>query len=281
MRLDAVNLKQGRLAVKRSKNSLSTEQPLAGDELRAIKRYLAIREDKLPWLFLSERGQPMTRQAVNYLAERGWGAGEVWAASGRTCCATPAVTLWRTRAPTSASSRTTLATETLDIQHVTRAPAHGGSRGCGIRSQLRADYAGNKGSALSSVAAYAVRNCGHRRDEPSSSGLFGSKKAPCSLASLRVCTTRARHGCRLALLLGISLFDQIKRLPRALAPCLIIGEQMVTAIAHSAHQIHGLLAKLIATQRHVVAVAERLPLRVYGASRECQTYRCYQSGRIG
>jgi type 1 fimbriae regulatory protein FimB len=38
-----------------------------GDERRAIKRYLAARTDKLPWLFVSERGQPMTRQAVNYL----------------------------------------------------------------------------------------------------------------------------------------------------------------------------------------------------------------------
>jgi site-specific recombinase XerD len=67
IRLSALNLKQGRLTVDRSKNSLSTEQPLAGDELRAIKRYLATREDKLPWLILSERGQPLTRQAVNYL----------------------------------------------------------------------------------------------------------------------------------------------------------------------------------------------------------------------
>src|SRR5262249_17977256 len=33
----------------------------------AIKRYLATRTDKLPWLFVSERGQPLTRQAVNYL----------------------------------------------------------------------------------------------------------------------------------------------------------------------------------------------------------------------
>ena len=32
-----------------------------------IKRYFAGRADKLPWLFVSERGQPMTRQAVNYL----------------------------------------------------------------------------------------------------------------------------------------------------------------------------------------------------------------------
>jgi type 1 fimbriae regulatory protein FimB len=52
--------------VGRLKNSLSVEQPIAGDELRAIKRYLATRT-KLPWLFISERGQPMTRGAVNYL----------------------------------------------------------------------------------------------------------------------------------------------------------------------------------------------------------------------
>jgi hypothetical protein len=73
----------------------------------------------------------------------------------------------------------------------------------------------------------------------------------------------------LALLLGKSLFDQIKLLSRGVAPCLIIAKQMVTAICRDAHQIHRLLAKLIATPRHIVTVAERLPLRVYGASREC------------
>lgn len=67
LRRDQVNLAQARVWVQRLKNSLSVEQPIAGDELRAIKRYLASRTDKLPWLFLSERGQPMTRQAVNYL----------------------------------------------------------------------------------------------------------------------------------------------------------------------------------------------------------------------
>ena len=67
LRRDDVNLEQARLWVGRLKKSLSVEQPIAGDELRAIKRYLATRTDKLPWLFLSERGQPMTRQAVNYL----------------------------------------------------------------------------------------------------------------------------------------------------------------------------------------------------------------------
>jgi type 1 fimbriae regulatory protein FimB len=89
MRLDALNLKQARLTVKRSKNSLSTEQPLGGDELRAIKRYLNTREDKLPWLFVSERGQPLTRQAVNYLireaGERA-GLGRVWPHMLRHSC---------------------------------------------------------------------------------------------------------------------------------------------------------------------------------------------------
>jgi hypothetical protein len=126
---------------------------------------------------------------------------------------------------------------------------------------LRADYAGNKGSALSPVAADAVRNRGPRGDEPSSTGLFGLNKGLLTLEAKGVHNARARHGCRLALLLGISLFDQIELLPRALAPCLIIGEQMVAAICRGAHQIHGLLAKLIATQRHVVAVTERLALR--------------------
>ena len=67
MRRDQVNLAHARVWVARLKNSLSVEHPIAGDELRAIKRYLATRNDRLPWLFISERGQPMTRQAVNYL----------------------------------------------------------------------------------------------------------------------------------------------------------------------------------------------------------------------
>ena len=67
LRLDALNLKQSSLWVRRIKNSLSTQQPITGDELRAIKRYLATRTDRLPWLFVSERGHEMTRQAVNYI----------------------------------------------------------------------------------------------------------------------------------------------------------------------------------------------------------------------
>ena len=67
MRRDQLDVKRSRLWVERLKNSLSVEHPIAGDELRAIKRYLATRTDKLPWMFVSEREAPLTRQAVNYI----------------------------------------------------------------------------------------------------------------------------------------------------------------------------------------------------------------------
>ena len=55
MRLDQLNLKQARVWVKRSNNSLDTEQAIEGDELRAIKRYIGARDDKLPgYLYRSD-----------------------------------------------------------------------------------------------------------------------------------------------------------------------------------------------------------------------------------
>ena len=67
MRRNQLDVKRSRLWVARLKGSLSVEDPIAGDELRAIKRYLTTREDNLPWLFVSERQAQLTRQAVNYV----------------------------------------------------------------------------------------------------------------------------------------------------------------------------------------------------------------------
>jgi site-specific recombinase XerD len=68
-RLSDLDLNTGRFFVRRRKGSLSTNQPLGGDEIRALRRWLRRRTDapccNSPLLFLSERG-PMTRQAVNY-----------------------------------------------------------------------------------------------------------------------------------------------------------------------------------------------------------------------
>jgi type 1 fimbriae regulatory protein FimB len=62
-----MDLDHARLWVRRLKGGLSVEHPLTGDELRSIKRYLSVRKSSLPWLFLSEREHPLSRQAVNYL----------------------------------------------------------------------------------------------------------------------------------------------------------------------------------------------------------------------
>jgi type 1 fimbriae regulatory protein FimB len=67
IRMHEVDLDGGRIFVRRRKGSLSTSQPIEGDEIRAIRAWLRIRgETKSPYLFLGERG-PLTRQAVNYL----------------------------------------------------------------------------------------------------------------------------------------------------------------------------------------------------------------------
>jgi type 1 fimbriae regulatory protein FimB len=72
-RLKDLDLDTGRLFVRRKKGSLSTHQPIEGDELRALRAWLREREKRSDarssYLFLSERG-PMTRQAVNYLVKR-------------------------------------------------------------------------------------------------------------------------------------------------------------------------------------------------------------------
>jgi type 1 fimbriae regulatory protein FimB len=71
MRIADVDLDTGRLFVRRCKGSLSTSQPLDGDEIRALRAWLRQRINapccNSPLFFLTERG-PMTRQAFNYIS---------------------------------------------------------------------------------------------------------------------------------------------------------------------------------------------------------------------
>jgi len=73
IRLKDLDLETGRMFVRRLKGSLSTHQPIEGDELRAIKAWFRERANypnaSSNYLFLSERG-PMTRQSINYLVEQ-------------------------------------------------------------------------------------------------------------------------------------------------------------------------------------------------------------------
>lgn len=73
IRMRDLDLDTARLFVRRKKGSLSTHQPIEGDELRAIRAWLRERSERSDarssYLFLSERG-PITRQAINYLAKK-------------------------------------------------------------------------------------------------------------------------------------------------------------------------------------------------------------------
>jgi len=65
--LSYLDLETARLWVERFKGSLSTHHPIEGDELRAIRRWLRVRDSHLPWLFVTERDGQFTRQGIYYL----------------------------------------------------------------------------------------------------------------------------------------------------------------------------------------------------------------------
>jgi len=68
LRRSDLDFKSGQLFVRRVKGGLSTHQPLRGDELRALKRYLKERSSSaFPWVFITERGEQFTRHGVSYL----------------------------------------------------------------------------------------------------------------------------------------------------------------------------------------------------------------------
>ena len=73
IRMKDIDLETARIHVRRLKGSLSTHQPIEGDELRAVRAWLRAREDykgaHSNFLFLSERS-PMTRQAITYLVSQ-------------------------------------------------------------------------------------------------------------------------------------------------------------------------------------------------------------------
>lgn len=67
LRIEDISLDRATVWIRRLKGSNSGMHPIAGDELRAIRRCLSTRTDALPWLFISERRGQLTRFAINYL----------------------------------------------------------------------------------------------------------------------------------------------------------------------------------------------------------------------
>lgn len=69
LRWDQVDLKQGHLHIRRAKNGVDSTHPLRGTELRALKR-LEREYEQSPYVFVTERGGPMTTSAVRKLVAR-------------------------------------------------------------------------------------------------------------------------------------------------------------------------------------------------------------------
>lgn len=72
--LSDINLEAGIVYVRRLKNGFSTTHPLTQEELPYLHAWLAHRftldDRSMPWLFLSQKGGPLCRQAVYSLLKR-------------------------------------------------------------------------------------------------------------------------------------------------------------------------------------------------------------------
>ncbi len=111
----------------------SVEHPIAGDELRAIKRYLtgaaptiSARHRSPAWPSIISCGSLARLQSS--------------AASGRTCCATLVANTLPTRAPTCAPCRTTSVTEIPSTPLITPVLPGTGLKACGSSCE-RNDWA--------------------------------------------------------------------------------------------------------------------------------------------
>lgn len=73
LRLSYVDFEQSKIYIKRVKGGIDFVQPVMGDEMRLIKRYMKTRSGKtslsLPWLIVSEQGNQLSRFTVIKLLE--------------------------------------------------------------------------------------------------------------------------------------------------------------------------------------------------------------------
>jgi site-specific recombinase XerD len=64
-----VDAKQGRVSINRLKGSISAVYPMQPDVLKAIRSYLRTRTDESPYLFVSNRGVPISRYMLHHLMQ--------------------------------------------------------------------------------------------------------------------------------------------------------------------------------------------------------------------
>ncbi|MCA1773825.1 MAG: tyrosine-type recombinase/integrase [Halomonas sp.] len=75
LRLNSMKLDSAQIWIERAKRGRSSFHPISGEELRMIRRYLRTRDDDLPWLFISERLQPLSDRTVRVIVKNAGEAG--------------------------------------------------------------------------------------------------------------------------------------------------------------------------------------------------------------
>jgi site-specific recombinase XerD len=65
-----MDVKQGRISIHRLKGSISGVYPVQPDVLKAIRSYLRTRTDESPYLFLSNRNVPISRDTLHHLMQK-------------------------------------------------------------------------------------------------------------------------------------------------------------------------------------------------------------------
>ena len=70
LRWDQVNLDEALLTIHRDKKGRNTEHPIPGEELRALRRLKREQRPGSPFVFMTERGGPMTDRAFRLLLSR-------------------------------------------------------------------------------------------------------------------------------------------------------------------------------------------------------------------
>ncbi len=68
-RRDWIDLNKAVVWIARLKKGMSRYHPISGDEMRMIRRYLRTRTDDMPWLFISERMQPLSDRSVRQIVK--------------------------------------------------------------------------------------------------------------------------------------------------------------------------------------------------------------------
>jgi integrase len=118
LRWEQVDLVHARLHVSRLKNGIPSVHPLTGSELRALRR---LQREQTPgrYVFMSERGAPMSAVGFRRMVTRLGKAAKSHLACTRTCFDTPAGSNLPTMATTRARSSTTSGIRTSNTPFAT------------------------------------------------------------------------------------------------------------------------------------------------------------------